>query len=99
MHSEKYMKQRMKHHHHHHLLLNREGRWGITDDFAISFLHFSPVLHCPLGLNELQACPLPDVVFPPLLLSALISFRCPFNIFLVTLVEEHMYPSKDTDTC
>ena len=25
----------------HHLSLNREGRWGTTDDFATSFLHFS----------------------------------------------------------
>ena len=24
------------------------------------------VLYCPLGIGELQACPLPDVVFPPL---------------------------------
>ena len=29
------------HHHHHHQSLSREGRWGSTDDFAISFLHFS----------------------------------------------------------
>ena len=28
-------------HHHHHLSLNREGRWGTTDDFNTSFLHFS----------------------------------------------------------
>ena len=28
------------HHHHHHLSLNREGRWGTTDDFTSSFLHF-----------------------------------------------------------
>ena len=27
--------------HHHHHSLNREGRWGTTDDFATSFLHFS----------------------------------------------------------
>ena len=27
---------------HHHLSLNREDRWGTTDDFATSFLHFSP---------------------------------------------------------
>ena len=27
-------------HHHYHLSLNREGRWGTTDDFATSFLHF-----------------------------------------------------------
>ena len=33
----------------------------------------SPVLHCPLGLAELQACPFPDVVFPPLSLSTLVS--------------------------
>ena len=26
--------------HHHHQSLNREGRWGTTDDFATSFLHF-----------------------------------------------------------
>ena len=61
-----------------HLFLNREGRWGTTDDFTTSFLHFFPVLHCPLGLGELQACPFPDVVFPPLPLSALSSshFHC-----------------------
>ena len=29
------------HHHHHYHSLNREGRWGTTDDFATSFLHFS----------------------------------------------------------
>ena len=28
-------------HHHHHLSLNHEGRWGNTDDFTTSFLHFS----------------------------------------------------------
>ena len=37
-----------------------------------------PVLHYPLGLAELQACPFPDVVFPLLPLSALSSspFHC-----------------------
>ena len=35
-------------------------------------------LHCPLGLAEIQACLFPDVVFPPLPLSALSSspFHC-----------------------
>ena len=28
-------------HNHHHLSFNREGRWGTTDDFSTSFLHFS----------------------------------------------------------
>ena len=56
-----------------HLSLNLEGRWGTTDDFAISFLHFFSVLHYPLGLGEIQACPFPDVVFPPLFQPALSS--------------------------
>ena len=30
-----------RYHHHHHQSLNRDGRWGTTDDFATSFLHFS----------------------------------------------------------
>ena len=30
-----------RHSHHHHLSLNREGRWGTTDDLITSFLHFS----------------------------------------------------------
>ena len=30
------------HHHYHHQSLNREGRWGTTDDFATSFLYFFP---------------------------------------------------------
>ena len=66
------------HHHHHrrHLSLHREGRWGITDDFATTFLYFS-VLHCPVGLDELRARPFPDVVFPPLPLSALSSSPFP----------------------
>ena len=29
----------------HHQSLNREGRWGTTDDFATSFLHFSLHFH------------------------------------------------------
>ena len=62
------------HHHHYHLLFfNREGRWGTTDDFATIFSPFFSVFHCPLGSAELQACPFPDVVFPPLPLSALSS--------------------------
>ena len=42
------------HHHHYHLSLNREGRWGTTDDFATSFLHlslFSTVL-CDLANSK-----------------------------------------------
>ena len=39
----------------------------------LSFLHFA-VLHCPMGHGELQACRFPDVVFPPLFLSAFVFF-------------------------
>ena len=65
-------------HHYHDLSLIHEGRWGTTDDFTTSYLHFFPVLHCPMGLVEPQTCPFPDAVFPPLPLSALSSspFRC-----------------------
>ena len=46
-----------------HLSLNREGRWGTTLCFHNQFPQFFSVLHRPLGLGELQACPIPDVVF------------------------------------
>ena len=64
-------------HLHHHQSLNREGRWGTQMILKPVFSIF-PVLLCPLGLAKLQACPFPDVVFPPLPLSALSSspFRC-----------------------
>ena len=54
-----------------HLSLNCEGRWGTTDDFETSFLHFSLFSTALWDLGERQACPFPDVVFPPLPLSAL----------------------------
>ena len=40
------------HHHHHHPSLNREGRWGTTDDFATSFLYRfkPPLLMKPMSL-------------------------------------------------
>ena len=46
--------------------------------FRNQFASFFPVLHCPLGPAEPQACPFPDVVFPPLPQSALSSstFHC-----------------------
>ena len=38
-------------HHHYHLSLNRQGRWGTTNDFTTSFLHFSlfSAAHCDLA--------------------------------------------------
>ena len=68
---------RHTHHHHHHQSLKREGRWSTTDKLQPVFSTF-PVFHCLLGLGEVHACPFPDVVFPPLPLSALSSspFHC-----------------------
>ena len=37
------------HYHHHQLSLNREGRWGTTDDFTTSFFHFIPCSPLPSG--------------------------------------------------
>ena len=73
-------RQTNENHQQQHLSLNREGRLG-TNNIATSFPPFFPVLHCPLGLGKLQACPFPDVVFPPLLQSALYSppFHCPLQ--------------------
>ena len=39
-----------------------------------------PVLHCPLGPAEPQACPFPDVVFPPLFFFCL---PCLLHLFTV----------------
>ena len=44
--------------HHHHLSFNREGRWGTTDDFATSFLHF-PLSPLPSG-----TCRTPGLYIP-----------------------------------
>ena len=43
---------------HHHLSLNREGRWGTTDDFATSFVYF-PCSPLPSG-----TCPTPGLSIP-----------------------------------
>ena len=65
------------HHHHHHQSLNREGRWGTTDDFAISFLHF-PLFSTALW--DLTNCrPVHSLMsFHLILLSAL--FSSPFTV-------------------
>ena len=67
---------------HLHLSLNHRGCWRTTCDLTTSFPHFSVFL-CPLGLAKLQACPFPDVVFPPLFLSAF-SDSCLFPYFTVS---------------
>ena len=67
-------------HHHHHQSLNREGRWGTTDDFATSFLHFSLFSTALWDFPNSRPVHFPDVVFLPLPLSALSSY--PFHCAL-----------------
>ena len=57
---------------HPHLSRNREGRWGTTDDFTVSFLHFSLFSATLWDLVNSR------LVFWPLFLSALCSspFHC-----------------------
>ena len=50
---------------HLHLSLNRGESLGHYRWLHNQFPPFFPVLHCPLGLGELQACPFSDAVFPP----------------------------------
>ena len=42
---------------------------GVPQMIHNQLLPFFSLFHCPLGLGELQTCPFPDVVFPPLPLS------------------------------
>ena len=54
------------------------GSLGHHRLFLNQFPPFFSVLHCPVGLGELQICPFPGIVFPLLPLSALpsSSFHC-----------------------
>ena len=47
----------------HHQCLNREGRWGTTDDFANSFLHF-PCSPLPSGTCRIQGLSTPWCCLP-----------------------------------
>ena len=78
---------RHHHHHHHHQSLNREGRWGTTDDFATSFLHFS------LFSTALWDLPISRLVHSLMLSSHL--FLClpcllpPFTVPCKTVLARH----------
>ena len=65
-------------HHNHYQSLNREGRWGTTDDFATSFLHF-PCFPLPSGACRTPGLSIPWCCLPTLFpLSTLSSspFHC-----------------------
>ena len=80
--------------HHHHLFLNREGRWGTTDDFTTSFLDLSlfstalwdlansrPVLSLMLSFH-LFLC-LPCLLFP---------FTVPYKMVLARPDKQETWP-------
>ena len=69
-----------------------EGRWGTTDNFSVSFFHFPLFSTALWDFGELQACPFPDVVFPPLPLSALSSFPFHCKIVLARPDEQETCP-------
>ena len=58
-------------HYNHHQFLNHEGRWGITDYFSTNFLYFSLFSTALWDLPNPRPVHSPDVVFPPLPLSAM----------------------------
>ena len=60
----------LHHHQHHHLFLNRKGRWGTTDDFAINVLHFSLFSTAPWYLPNCRPV-------HSLMLSSHLFFRLP----------------------
>ena len=63
------------HHHHHHLSLNREGRWGTTDDFTTNFLHF-PLLTTALW-DLANSRPVHSLVLSPTCSSVCLVFFPP----------------------
>ena len=54
---------RYHHHHHHDQSLNREGRWGTTDDLATSFLRF-PCSPLPSGTCRTPRLSIPWCCLP-----------------------------------
>ena len=85
------------HHHHHHLSLNRESRWGTTDDFATSFLFASLFSTAPCDLANLRPvhslmlsshlflylpCLLPPFAVPCFLARPVKRDTCPYHFTL-----------------
>ena len=65
-------------HHHHHLSLNREDRWGNTDDFATSFLHFSLFSTAPCDLANFR--PVHSLMLSSYLFFCLPCLLPPFSV-------------------
>ena len=82
------------HHHHHHQSLKTAKVVEAPQMILQPVFSIFPVLHCPLGLAELKACPFPNVVFPPLPLSALSSspFTVPYKMILARPEERETWP-------
>ena len=84
------------HHYHHHQSLNREGRWGTTDDFATSFLHF-PCSPLPSGACRTPGLSIPWCCLPTSSFVRLVFFHLSLsydtrNIVVLTVVIRHQKP-------
>ena len=82
------------HHHHHHLSLKHEGRWGTTDDFKTSFLHFC--LFSTALWDLANSRPIHFMMLPSNLFLCLPCFLPPFTVpckmVLARLDEQETWP-------
>ena len=67
-------------HLHHHLSLNREGCWGITNDFTTSFLHFSLL---STAVDLLNSRPVHSLMWP--------NQGASFVVFVISSVETESF--------
>ena len=78
---------KVPHHHHHHLSLNHEGRWGTTNDFATSFLHF-PLFSTALW-DLANSRPVPSLMLSSHLFLYLPCLLPPFTVSCRMVLARH----------
>ena len=66
-----------------HLSLYRDGRWGTTDDFTNSFLHFFSVLHCLLLLDLANSRPVHSLMLSSHRFLCLPCLLPPFTVLAI----------------
>ena len=82
--------QTRNHYHPRHLSLNREGRWGTTDDFATSFLHLSLF---PTALWDFEySRPVHSLMLSSHLFLCLTCLLAPFTVTHISVVQRGRVP-------
>ena len=79
--------------HHHHLSLNREGRWGTTDNFTTSFLLFSLLSTAFWDLANSR--PVHSLMLSSHLFLCLSCLLPPFTVLCKTVLARH----DERETC